>query len=102
MVYTDTKLDDIVNEPLIFDWDEGNINKSIKKHGIRNDEAEQVFINNPLIWEDEIHTTKIEKRYLCLGSTDGGKILFISFTIRGEKLRIISARMANKKERNKV
>ena len=96
------KLDDIVNEPFLFDWDKGNINKSIKKHGVRNDEAEQVFINNPLIWEDVEHTTKLEKRYLCLGNTDEGKILFISFTIREDKLRIISARMASKKERNKI
>ena len=83
-----------------FQWDKGNIDKNFNKHGVKNEETEEVFLNNPLIYEDLNHS-KVERRYDCLGKTDKGKKLFISFTLRSNKIRIISARLMNKKERIK-
>ncbi|MHB8280446.1 MAG: BrnT family toxin [Candidatus Humimicrobiaceae bacterium] len=40
-----------------------------------------------------------EDRYYVLGKTDAGRFLFIVFTIRKSNIRIISARVMNKKER---
>ncbi len=88
----------IIPEPLEFEWDKGNIDKNFKKHGITNEEAEEVFFNDILVSEDEEHS-KIEKRYQCLGLTDKGKKLFVSFTIRSNKVRVISVRNMNKKEK---
>lgn len=83
-----------------FDWDKGNIGKSYPKHGIKNNEAEEVFFGFNLVLVDEEHSIK-EKRFWLLGETDAGKVLFIVFTLRDNKIRIISARIASKKERNK-
>lgn len=89
---------DIIPKPLEFEWDKGNINKSFRKHGVTNEETEEVFANEPLIYEDEKHT-RIEERYFCLGITDKKKTLFVSFTLRPGKIRAISARPMSKKER---
>ena len=82
-----------------FDWDDGNFYKNEKKHGITWQEIEEVFFNKPLIVnEDEKHSQQ-EARCLSLGITNKGKMLFVAFTKREEKLRVISARLMNKKER---
>lgn len=83
-----------------FDWDEANKEKSWKKHKVFYKESEQVFFNLPRLTNfDKDHSIK-EKRYQCLGKTDNERKLFISFTIRNKKIRVISARDQNKKERN--
>lgn len=87
----------ILPEPVVFEWDKGNINKNFISHNVTNKEAEEVFSNKPLVSEDTKHSTT-EKRFQALGKTDKGRLLFISFTIRNEKVRIISARDMNKKE----
>lgn len=91
---------DIIPEPIEFEWNKGNVDKNLNKHGVKNEEAEEVFLNDPLVYEDLKHS-EFEKRYDCLGETDKGKKLFISFTLRSDKIRIISARLMNKKERKK-
>lgn len=87
----------IIPEPIIFDWDKGNKDKNFKKHGISNEEAEEVFLNEPVTFEDLKHS-KLEKRFNSLGETDAGKKIFISFTVRGDKTRLISIRLMSKKE----
>lgn len=87
----------ILPEPVVFEWDKGNIDKNFISHSVTNKEAEEVFSNKPLIWEDIKHSTA-EKRFQALGKTDKGRLLFISFTIRNEKIRVISVRDMNKKE----
>lgn len=82
-----------------FDWDEGNVNKSFNKHGIHFKEAEETFFNEPLIVEKDFHHSIKERRYHALGRTDNGKLLFISFAIRDNRIRVISARNQSKKER---
>ena len=91
---------DIIPEPIQFEWDKGNIDKNFKKHGVTNEEVEDVFTDNEiLVSEDTKHSTKIEKRYRALGKTGQEKKLFISFTIRDKKIRVISARPMSSKER---
>lgn len=88
----------IIPEPIIFDWDKGNKDKNFKKHGISNEEAEEVFLNEPVTYEDLKHSG-LEKRFNSLGETDSGKKIFISFTVRENKTRLISIRLMSKKER---
>lgn len=84
--------------PVSFDWDEGNIEKNWKKHSIHYKEAEEVFLNRTLkVFEDTKHSDK-EERLLAYGTTDLGRKLTIVFTVRKQKIRIISARDMNKKE----
>lgn len=98
LVYT-TMITDFIPEPIEFEWDKGNIDKNFKKHGITNEEAEEVFLNEPLISEDKKHS-RAERRYQCLGITDKKERLFVSFTVRNNKVRVISARNMNKKEKS--
>lgn len=84
---------------LQFEWDENNENKILAKHGIRKAEAEQAVFNRHFLWFDEKHSNQ-ERRYNLLGISDTGKILFITFIIRKDKIRIISARLADRRERS--
>jgi uncharacterized DUF497 family protein len=83
-----------------FQWDDGNIYKN-EKHGVYYQEAEQIFTNEPLLLHDVKHSHK-EKRFHAIGRTNNGQILHVSFTLRDNdtKIRIISARKADKKERS--
>lgn len=81
-----------------FEWDSGNVLKSLNKHGISIEESEQVFGNPYLLLIDESHSST-EMRFRLLGSTDDEKILFVVFTTRKNKIRVISARLANRNER---
>ncbi len=81
-----------------FDWDDGNRDKNLK-HGVLNGEAEQIFFNEPLIvLDDPVHSVA-EDRYAAFGKTDNARTLVVIFTMRGEKIRVISARDMNRKER---
>jgi uncharacterized DUF497 family protein len=79
----------------------GNSLKNWTKHHVLSDEAEEVFSNIPLILAADIPHSASENRYTALGKTDVGRRLFISFTARGEWIRVISARPMSKKEREK-
>ncbi len=87
----------ILSKPTAFEWDKGNINKNFVKHKVTNRESEEIFDNEPLVSEDIGHSKK-ETRFQALGTTDEGRFLFLSFTIRKDKIRIISARDMSKKE----
>lgn len=83
-----------------FDWDQGNALKSTRKHGVTCREAEELFQHTPLLLlPDPAHST-IEKRFRALGRTSDGRLLHLAFTVRGTKLRVISARPMSRKERS--
>lgn len=85
-------------EPIEFEWNQYNRTKVRLRHNIVPEEAEQPFFNDHLIIFDERHSAG-ERRFQLLGAANNRRVLFIAFTIRGKKIRIISARSANKKER---
>jgi uncharacterized DUF497 family protein len=83
-----------------FEWDTGNGRKN-EKHGVTTAESEQVFFNTPLLMlADEKHSAH-ESRFHALGKTDNGRMLHITFTLRGAgaRIRVISARDMHRKER---
>lgn len=82
-----------------FEWDQGNINKSFQKHGISPNEAEEIFLDENILELEDVKHSQREKRLLALGVNLQKKLLFCSYTIRYNKIRIISVRVANKKER---
>ena len=85
--------------PASFDWDKGNLEKSWKKHQVHFKEVEEVFFNKPLkIFPDKKHSKK-ENRYVAFGATNLKRKLTIIFTIRKNKIRVISTRNQSKKER---
>lgn len=80
-----------------FEWDSGNEQKNAK-HGVTPAEAEQVFLNEPLVVLDDPKHSDVEQRFHALGQTSEGRMLHISFTVRTSKIRIISARDMHRKE----
>lgn len=82
-----------------FDWDDGNINKNWIKHKVSPAECEQMFFNRPLVIQDDQKHSEVEKRFYALGRTDSKRNLFIAFTVRNKRIRVISARDMSRKER---
>lgn len=89
----------IISTPLIFDWDSGNLEKNFLKHKVSNLEAEEIFANEPVIISEDPPHSQTEKRYMLWGRTNTDRKLTAVFTMRKEKVRIISVRDMNKKER---
>ena len=82
-----------------FEWDEGNTDKNWIRHNVRWTECEEVFFNHPLlVLADERHS-EAEPRYYALGRTNAGRHLFVVFTVRGDLVRVISAREMSRRER---
>lgn len=82
-----------------FDWNQANL-AHIKKHNVDFVECEEVFSNKPLhVNEDKKHSSEKEIRFQVLGRTSQERRLLMVFTIRTNKIRVISARDQNKKER---
>lgn len=80
-----------------FEWDESKSTDNYRKHRIRFEIATQAFDDDLAIpFADPEHSTVGEPRYALLGMCESG-LVFISFTIRGEKYRIITARKASKR-----
>lgn len=83
-----------------FEWDAGNVQKSWRKHSVTCSECEQVFFNRPLLALEDVKHSATEKRYFALGVTDGGRRLFVAFTLRERRIRVISARDMSRRERS--
>lgn len=80
-----------------FEWDKGNSGKN-KKHQVDDKESEEAFLDEKkIIYKDTFHSEK-EERFIILGKTKLGRLLYVVFTKRKSKLRIISARNTDKKE----
>jgi len=84
-----------------FEWDEGNTQKNWEKHEVAWEECEEIFFNQPLIVAQDLAHSLDEPRLYALGKTDRHRRLFIAFTIREKRVRVISARDMTAKESRK-
>jgi len=82
-----------------FEWDQTKATANLKKHSVSFEEAKTVF-DNPLavIFDDEAHSID-ERREIIIGHSQQNRLLLIAFTERSSTIRIISARLAIRKER---
>lgn len=88
-----------VKKEISFEWDKWNQNKSFKKHKVTNREAEEAFQDKKGVIFEDIKHSKSESRFILIGKTKKGRLLFTIFTIRRkDKIRIISSRDTNRKE----
>ena len=83
------------------EWDEQKNAINQQKHGVAFEEAQTVFLDEGARRKADPEHSQQEKRYLLLGQSNEGRILMISHCYResNSTLRIISARLAGKKER---
>jgi len=82
-----------------FDWDPGNMNKSLLKHRVARLEAEQLFYNRPILVTADVEHSSYEERYHALGRTDAGRLLNAAFVVRRNRIRIVSIRPQSRRER---
>ncbi len=84
---------------MIFEWNIAKSGQNLRKHGVSFKQAELAFEDFYAIEEfDDKHSTGGESRYKMLATAET-KILVVVYTMRGENFRIISAREAEKYER---
>ena len=82
-----------------FDWDGGNLLKNWERHGVGFWECEEVFFNRPLLLSEDPNHSQQEERILALGRTERNRWLCIVFTVRRNRIRVISARDMSRRER---
>jgi len=95
----DDKIHKMLFSCISFDWDDANSRKNWNKHQVTPSECEQIYFNKPLILKNDIDHSGYETRFYALGKTDESRKLFIAFTVRNDKIRVISARDMSRKER---
>ncbi|MCY7410258.1 MAG: BrnT family toxin [Chitinophagales bacterium] len=75
--------------------------QSVTKHAISLHEAESIFEDvGKKVYFNHKHSSQ-ELRYICVGESSIGRILYCSFVLRKSQIRIISSRKANAKEKEK-
>ncbi len=84
---------------LRIEWDISKAEKNLRKHGVSFEEAQTVFADPLAATRDDPDHSAYEERLLVLGQTTGGRLLVVSFTERGDRIRIISARPADPREK---
>ena len=80
-----------------FEWDDAKSQANMAKHGIALDLVPLAFENPVASWRNDRHG---EERWLALGMIEGLPIAF-AYTKRGDRIRIINARRANRDERER-
>ena len=72
---------------------------NIAKHGLSLYDAERLAFDTADVWEDV--SSQNERRFVALGRLRNGPVVVLVFTYRGDKVRAISLRKAEPKERRK-
>lgn len=83
-----------------FEWDKGNSMKSFFKHGVNAQETEEVFLGRMAVpLGVQIASAVTEQRLGIVGPTWRNRLLTVIFTTREGRVRPISSRPSNQKER---
>lgn len=81
-----------------FEWDDHKADRNLIRHGVPFQEAATTFSDPNLYTEFDNQHSINEARYISIGFSDRGRLLFVVHTLRGNVTRIISARPCNAKE----
>lgn len=84
---------------MAYEWDANKAATNLSKHGVSFEEAKTVF-DDPLYVDfyDPDHSYG-EHRFILLGQSAQGRLLFVSYMERNSSIRLISAREATPSER---
>lgn len=82
-----------------FEWDPAKARTNLIKHGVSFDEASSVFYDPLAVTGADPDHSESEERMVTFGMSSTGRILVVAHTVRGEAIRIISARKVTKRER---
>jgi uncharacterized protein len=77
-----------------FEWDKEKANANFRKHGVSFEEAALAFFDENAVELFDETNSEAEIRYQLIGISNT-RLIFVAYTARNEKIRIISARKAN-------
>ena len=80
-----------------FEWDTDKAASNLRKHGINFAQATSVLKDETAMTIYDEHS--LEDRYITIGMSDLCQLLVVVYTVRKKRIRLISARKANKRER---
>ena len=86
----------IISQDNRFEWDEEKNRANIEKHGIAFEEILEVFDDPAFLTGYDFEHSEIEDRYYGIGNLNGILIVLVFFTEKKERIRLISARQADK------
>ena len=81
------------------EWDDNKAASNLKKHNISFEQARCVFDDQWVLMTDDSLSSLDEDRYLAIGRFDG-RLLSVSYTLRANRTRVVSARQANTREQH--
>ena len=82
-----------------FEWDEAKAKSNLRKHGVSFDDALTVFDDPLAITLDDPDHSEDEQRFVTIGSSRARRLLVVCHSDRPDRIRLISARKANRRER---
>ena len=85
--------------PLEFEWDRDKAKENERDHRVSFDEAATAFRDPLSMTISDPDHSEGEERYLLVGISGSGKLLVVSHVERGDSIRLISARPADRGER---
>jgi len=84
---------------VIFEWDAAKATANRRKHRIPFQEAATIFGDPLAITYPDPDHSEWEQRFLTVGMSNEGRVLFVAHADDGDSIRIISARKTTKRER---
>jgi uncharacterized protein len=85
---------------LEFEWDKAKARANFRRHGVSFDLAKAVFRDPFAIDRLDDREEHGEERFVIVGAAEGRVLLFVAYTEREERIRIISARRATQNEQD--
>jgi uncharacterized protein len=85
---------------LEFDWDPAKARTNLRKHRVSFREASTIFGDPYGRWKADPDHSEDDERWILIGLSEAGRLLTVVFTERGDIIRLISARRAEKREQN--
>lgn len=83
---------------MLFEWDPEKAEGNLRKHRVTFAEAATVFEDPNAITFDDPDHSRCELRFVTIGTSRFGRLLFVAHTDRSDRIRIISARQATRRE----
>ena len=87
-----------VLQGIVFEWDSEKASANIRKHGISFESACEAFFD-PLVSYCDDEIVENESREMMIGMNTNWQLLYVVYVLRSDRIRIISARLVTKEER---
>ncbi len=84
---------------IVFEWYPPKAQSNLKKHQVSFHEASTIFRDKTILELPDREHSEEELRFIAIGRSDQDRLLFVNFTVRSDRVRIISARQAESWER---